>query len=67
MAGRFSRLAGVGLLLGAFASSADAFDAAIDIKAVVNPQIVIKPNVTKRVGANGFVRNSVDEGAATRC
>jgi hypothetical protein len=55
----------VALLPGVFASSAHALDAAINIKPVAKALIVIKPSVTKPVGANGFARNSDD--GATRC
>jgi hypothetical protein len=66
MAGRLNRLAGVGLLPGTFASSADAFDAAINIKPVAKTPIVITPSVTKPVVPKAIARNSDDDGDVTR-
>jgi hypothetical protein len=62
MAGRLNRLAGVGLLPGTFASSADAFDAAIDIMPAAATPKVITPSLTKLLGPNDSARNS-DDGA----
>jgi hypothetical protein len=50
------------LLPGTFASSADAFDAAINIMPAAATPKVIKPSVTKLLGPNDSDRNS-DDGA----